>query len=180
MATPGIHKLTLADYERIPPDGNRHEFLGGEEFVTPAPDVGHQRSSGKLQFLLAQHVKEGSLGEVFAAPTDVVLSDEDIVQPDLIFISTDRSAIVGEKNIQGAPDLVIEILSPSTAHVDRTLKRDLYARAGVREYWIVDRAARLVEVHVFGPTLHHRVHDDRGAIRSDVLPALTLRVADIL
>lgn len=177
--TPGIQKLTLADYERIPDDGNRHEIVEGEEFVTPAADVGHQRTSRKLEFLLEQHVASRGLGEVFDAPIDVVLSDGDVVQPDLLFVSRERAAIVGVRNVQGAPDLIVEILSPSTAAVDRTIKLELYARAGVREYWIVDRDARLVEVHVFGPTRHHRVHDDRGAVRSDVLPSLSVRVADI-
>src|SRR5690349_12085342 len=130
MATHGMRKLTLSDYERIPPDGNRHEVLGGEEFVTPAPDIGHQRTSANLQFLLEQHVRGHALGLILDAPTDVLLSDEDFVQPDLLFVSKERGSIVGEKNIQGAPDLVVEILSPPTATVDRTLKRDLYARAG--------------------------------------------------
>ena len=180
MATPGIRKLTYADYVRIPEDGNRHEILGGEEFVTPAPDVGHQRASRKLQAHLDRHVTEHQLGEVFDAPIDIVLSDADIVQPDLLFVTRERSHIIGEKNIQGAPDLVVEILSPSTQTVDRTVKREAYERAGVREYWIVDRAARVVEVHLFGATRHHVVHGENGILRSELLPGLEIRIADIL
>lgn len=130
MATSGIRKLTLADYERIPSDGNRHELICGEEFVTPAPDVGHQRTSLKLVVLLHEHVESGTLGEILSAPTDVVLSDVDIVQPDILFVSRARGGIVGEKNIQGAPDLVVEIVSAATASVDRTLKLGLHAFRG--------------------------------------------------
>ena len=180
MATPGIRKLTYADYAKIPADGNRHEILEGEEFMTPAPGTGHQRISAGLHSLLHVHVRDNGLGVVFAAPTDVVLGDENVVQPDILFVSTSRLAIVTEANIQGAPDLVIEILSPSTASIDRGLKRDLYERAGVREYWIVDREARLVEVHVFGPTRHHLTHGERGVVESALLPGLQIKVAEIV
>ena len=94
-------------------------------------------------------------------------------------MSSGQGRIIGERNIQGAPDLVVEILSPSTASVDRGRKLSLYERSGVREYWIVDRAARLVEVHVFGSTPLHRVLDDRGVLESALLPGLQIRVAEI-
>ena len=180
MSTPGIRKLTYADYAQIPDDGKRHEILGGEEIVTPSPDVAHQRASVKLSTLLDRHVTEHGLGEVLTAPMDVVLGVSDIVQPDLLFVSRERSAIVGEMNVQGAPDLVVEISSPSTRALDRTRKLEAYATAGVRECWIVDRAERLVEVHRVGATRERAVVGAGGILRSELLPGLEIRVADIL
>jgi len=150
MAEAVVKKMTYEDYARIPADGKRHEIIEGEWYMTPAPDVWHQRASRKLERILDEHVTRHKLGEVFYAPIDVVISQVDVVQPDIIFVSTARSAIVGDKNIQGAPDLAIEILSPSTQSIDRGEKRQLYERAGVLEYWMVDAAARTVEIHEFG------------------------------
>ena len=140
-------KLTYEDYCNTP-DGERYELLGGVLVMTPAPRVGHQRMLKKLGTRLDQFVEERSQGEVFLSPCDVVLSDTDVVQPDLFFISNERAHVVTEDNIQGAPDLVVEILSPSTADRDITIKRDLYVRHGVREYWIVDTDTKTVTVLV--------------------------------
>lgn len=129
-------RLTYEDYVLIPDDGKRHEIIDGEHYVTAAPFVRHQRLVLRLALSLGGHVKEHRLGEVLLAPTDIVLSPHDIVQPDLLFISNERSAIVEEKNIQGAPDLVIEILSESTRRLDQVIKREAYERWGVLEYWM--------------------------------------------
>lgn len=140
-------KLTYADYCNTP-DDERYELLDGDLVMTPAPREAHQRVLMNLSYLLFQAVKETNAGRVYAAPFDVVLSDTDVVQPDLLFISNEREYIITEENVQGAPDLVVEILSPSTADRDLAIKRDLYARHGVREYWIVDTDARTVTVLV--------------------------------
>jgi Uma2 family endonuclease len=110
MATTA-RKLTYADYERMPADGFRHEIIDGEEFLTPAPNLDHQTVVGNTFRLIANHVAARKLGRVFVAPTDVVLSGHDIVEPDVIFVSEKRGSILKEKNIEGAPDLVIEVLS---------------------------------------------------------------------
>ena len=178
MATT-IRKLTLADYEKIPADGYRHEIIEGEEFVTPSPEVPHQRVSRNLESLLHVHVSRERLGEVLAAPTDVVLSDTDVVVPDLVFVSAANAAIVTRKNIQGAPDLVVEILSPSTASIDRGAKRVLYERAGVREYWIVDPDAKTLEIHEFGSPRRTRVHKEGQSFTSALLPGLTIRLDEL-
>src|SRR5438093_1516668 len=114
MATT-VKKLTYADYAKMPADGFRHEIIEGEEYMTPAPNLDHQAVVGNVFRLIANHVAARKLGRVFVAPTDVILSEHDIVEPDVVFVSDKHLSILSDKNIQGAPDLVIEVLSPSTA-----------------------------------------------------------------
>ena len=142
-------KFTYIDYKNTPED-KRYELLDGELVVVPSPRTDHQNTLLNLGIYLGVFVKERGLGNVYVAPFDVVLSDTDVVQPDILFVSNERAGIVTEDNVQGAPDLVIEILSPSTAERDRTLKRSLYARHGVREFWIVDTNAGRVEILTLG------------------------------
>lgn len=179
MSPTTIKRLTYADYARIPEDGRRHEIIEGEWYMTPAPDAEHQRVSRRLSRCLDGFVTEHGLGEVFYAPFDVLLSDTDVVQPDILFISAGRSAIVTAKNVQGSPDLVIEILSASTAAIDRIRKLTLYEKSGIREYWIVDPAARSVEIHEFASPRRTRVYDGAQAFESALLPGLTIRLSDI-
>ena len=139
-------KFTYEDYQHTPED-QRFELLDGELIMVPAPNLRHQRIGIRLGALLHAFVQEGGLGEVFPAPCDVVLSETDVVQPDLLFVSVERAhLLLGGDNVLGAPDLVVEILSPATAGRDRKLKRALYARHGVKEYWLVDPEARTVAV----------------------------------
>lgn len=179
MSGAAIKRMTYADYERIPADGKRHEIIEGEWYSTPTPPTAHQRVSGSLLCILDAHARKTGRGECFCAPLDVLLSDFDIVQPDLLFISPERSAILTEKNIQGAPDLVVEIVSPSTAAIDRGRKLELYGRTGVREYWIVDPAAKLVEVHEFASPRRTRVYAEGQSFESVLLPGLTVRLDGI-
>ncbi len=143
-STPTI-KFTYQDY-RNAPDDKRYELLDGDLVVTPAPGEAHQRASRNLTILLGQSVKLSGVGHVYAAPFDVVLSDTDVVQPDLLFVTNERAHIITDENVQGAPDLVVEILSPSTAERDQTFKRSLYAKHGVKEFWLVDTDAKTVTV----------------------------------
>jgi len=140
-----VVKFTYEDYKHTPED-KRYDLIDGDLIMVPAPRTAHQVTSLEIEFLLITFVKENDSGNVFHAPYDVVLSDTDVVQPDILFVSNERSNIITEDNIRGAPDLVIEILSPSTAQRDRTLKRTLYARHGVREYWLADTDAKNVLV----------------------------------
>ena len=140
-----IVKFTYEDYKHTPED-KRYELLDGELLMVPAPKVTHQRNARDIGLHLVMFVDEKELGEVFLAPTDVVLSETDVVQPDILFVSKERSYIVTEDNIRGAPDLVVEVLSPSTAQRDRTLKRTLYALHGIPEYWQADTDAKNVLV----------------------------------
>ena len=136
-------KLTYADY-LIAPDDARYELLDGELIMTPAPRKAHQNSLLDLGVDLKLLTRRTRMGEVFVAPFDVVLSDTNVVQPDIMFVSNARAHIITDDNIRGAPDLVVEILSPSTAERDRIFKRSLYARHGVKEYWMVDTDLRLI------------------------------------
>ena len=147
---------TWEDVLRMPDDGNRYEFIGGRLYVTPAPVTRHQRISKRLQAALMRILEDAGRGEVFDAPFLVEFPGVgDRVQPDLIFVSDRRREIIGEKQVLGAPDLVVEILSPSTAHRDRGIKLDLYARSGVRQYWIVDPVEDVVDVWRFGDNPGH-------------------------
>ncbi len=139
-------KFTYEDYRHTPED-HRYELIDGELIMAPAPRLPHQRVARKLGSRLIQFVEDNDLGEVFFAPSDVLLSNTDVVQPDILFVSNEREhLLLGGDNVRGGPDLVVEILSPSTAGRDRTVKRTLYARHGVREYWLVDPDAGTVMV----------------------------------
>ena len=142
-------KLTYADYRQTS-DDERYELLDGELIMTPAPNIAHQSVQVELGAQLYIFVKAKELGRVFFAPTDVALSDTDVVQPDLLFISVEREHILTRANIQGAPDLVVEIRSEATAERDETLKRKLYAEHGVQEYWLVDPESMTVTVLLLG------------------------------
>lgn len=131
-------KLGYQEYCCYPDDGNRHEIIDGEHYMNPAPSTYHQTVSMRLAYLLFGLIEDAQLGRVFHAPIDVQLSDFDIVQPDLIVIVKDRVQMITPTKIKGAPDLIVEILSPNTRNNDMTLKKELYQGTGIREYWIVD------------------------------------------
>jgi Uma2 family endonuclease len=147
MGTYGV-VLTYKDYAALPADGRRYEIHAGELSVTPAPSPRHQRILGRLNHVLRLHVEERRLGEVLFAPIDLILGETTIVQPDLLYLDPGRAGLVSDRGIEGAPTLVVEILSPSTTVIDRATKTQLYARHGVPYYWIVDPEARTVEAYV--------------------------------
>lgn len=131
-------KLTYQDYLLLPDDGNRYEVIDGDLFVTPSPVTRHQTIAMRLSHLFMTYLETHPIGTILAAPCDVVLSEFNIVEPDLLFVHHKSSARITEKHIEGPPDLVIEILSPGTAARDRTLKRKRYEHFGVRQYWLID------------------------------------------
>ncbi len=149
--------------------------------MTPAPTPYHQHVSGNLFALLREYVIERRAGEVISAPCDVVLSANDVVQPDIFFITAERLSIIGERYISAAPDLVVEVLSPSTADRDQTLKAKLYARHGVRELWIADPEKKTVEVLVKSGEGFRRdaLYGSDEALRSPLLLGLQIRLADV-
>ena len=178
-----IRKLTYDDYARIPDDGLRHEIIDGEHYVSPAPFRPHQGLSIELGSRLHLFVKQHRLGCVFDAPFDVILSEHDIVQPDLLFISTARAGILTEKNVQGAPDLIVEILSKGTRHLDETVKLDLYDRFGVLEYWMFDttrQAARVYRRTLRGLRLAAELSAEaEDVLVTPLLPGLEIPLAEI-
>jgi Uma2 family endonuclease len=172
---------TYKDYAALA-EGSPCQLIGGNLIMTPSPMPSHQRVAKKLGFLLYRFVeKEENLGEVFLAPLDVYLDETEVYQPDIIFISKDRSNIIGEKKIEGPPDLVMEVLSPATAYYDLRYKKKMYAKHGVKEYWIVDPLERSIEVFenqsgVF--VLSGRL-ENQGEIASRLLPNWKVRWEEV-
>lgn len=149
MTTVKPQEWTYEDYLAFPEGGPLHyEVIDGELYMTLAPNIRHQRISRKLLFEIERFLRKQPIGEIFGAPCDVVLSHSPLqyVEPDLVYVSNERSAIVTEQNIQSPPDLVVEVLSPTTSLLDRRVKHSLYERFGVSEYWIVDPETEIVQV----------------------------------
>lgn len=173
-------RYTYRDYTLLP-EGKRYEVIDGELFVVPAPGFAHQTVVGNLFEALRRHVRARRLGVVLAAPFDVVLSDEDVFQPDVLFISSARRHILTPANARGAPDLVVEVLSPATRERDLELKRKRYADFGVAEYWVVDPEARAVTVLALGTGEYREAGTFCAgqAVASPLLPGLTLAVDEV-
>lgn len=172
-------KYTYQDYCLFP-ENKRYEIINGDAYMVPAPLTRHQRILLNISQIFTEHLKNEPVGEIFIAPVDVVLSDHDIVQPDILFISNERKTILTEANVQGAPDLVVEILSPSSIERDRDLKLKLYSRHSVKEYWIVDPEALAIEVYCLENemlTLKQTVSD--GAASSRTLPSFSASAAEV-
>jgi len=144
---PGV-KLTYDDFLLFPDDGKRHELLDGEHYVTPSPNLEHQRILGNLHYLVRSWLEAHPIGLVFFAPLDLVLSQHDVVEPDLFYVSHERARqVTTQENLRGAPELVVEIASKSTRKRDETIKLRLYERQGVAEYWVVDPPLGTVRVY---------------------------------
>lgn len=146
IAGPPQGQWTYADYAALPDDGCRYEIWNGVLLMAPAPTIPHQSSNAWFIYYLTGHIRVPRLGDVLAAPTDVELLSGDVFQPDVIVVLNANRGIIQHDRIVGAPDLIIEIASPSTAGYDRRGKQDAYARAGVSEYWLADPNAQTIEV----------------------------------
>ena len=172
-----LHTKTI----RNTSEDKRYELLDGDLIAIATPGELHQSVSAQLGWRLVQFASENNLGRVYHAPFDVVLSELDVVQPDLLYVSTERTHIITPENIQGAPDLVVEILSPSTATRDRTFKRTLYARHGVKEYWMVDTSAKDITVLLLGDRGFEvvDVYGESKALTSPKLRGFRLKLDDI-
>ena len=172
-------KFTYRDYLLLPEQDNR-ELIEGDFHMVPSPSFRHQNILANLGTILRDFVIKNRLGVVVWAPMDVVLSDLNVVQPDILYISNERREIITENNISGAPDLVVEILSPSTASRDRELKLGLYARFGVREYWIVDPDENSVQVMELGSEGYTTIKTyDSGEVESSALPGFRIAIEEI-
>ena len=184
MATQAGHlKLTYEDYRLIPDDGKRHELIDGEHIMSPSPTTKHQRISMRLSYELHRFLQEHRLGEVFVAPCDVVLSDFDVVQPDLIFIATAQAEIVTETNIHGTPTLVVEILSEGNRKLDETIKRQRYEHYGIPEYWIIDPALDQVKIYRLADGRYGQASvlslEANDLLTTPLLPSLSLPLATL-
>lgn len=173
-------RYTYHDYLQLPED-KRYEILDGELYVVPAPNIRHQEISIRLSTILFQHVRRQKIGRVLEAPCDVVLSEENVVQPDILFVRKERVDIIGEMNIRGAPDVVIEILSPATRAKDLETKKKIYHGFGVQEYWIVDLDAATAEVLIWSESgyVSTGVYGKSQHLSSPLLPELNLPLDEV-
>jgi Uma2 family endonuclease len=173
-------RFSYQDYQLLPED-IRYEILDGDLCMVSSSNTKHQRVSKKLLVALARQVEERNLGEIFVAPYDVILSDDNIVQPDILFIAGGRVGLVGELNLQGVPDLVIEILSAGSRKKDLETKKKIYARFGVGEYWVVDPDAETIAVQIWTEIgyLRYAVYAKSECLSSPLLPVVKIRLQDI-
>lgn len=172
---------TYEDYLRLPDDGNRYEIIEGVLYVTNAPNFDHQFTVSEIHLQLGSFVKERKLGVVLTAPFEIHLPGvARPVQPDVFFIAAERQPRPGDKFFEGAPDIIVEVLSPASVRLDRVVKLNAYERAGVREYWLADPRTRFVEVYTLSSeSSEYTLLGQFGpgeSLRSSVLPDLTLAV----
>lgn len=172
-------RLTYKEYVLFPNDGNRHEIIDGDHYMNPAPSTYHQTVSKRLQYALYSQIELLGLGTVFNAPIDLQLSPYDVVQPDLIVLAPGSKAKITPTKIIGPPELVVEILSPSTADNDRDLKRRLYERSHVAEYWIVDPFEHRIVQLVLQGTAYHELPVAAAEVSFTVIPTVKILLADI-
>jgi Uma2 family endonuclease len=179
-------RLTYDDLQLFPDDGRRHEIIDGQHYVTPSPNTRHQRLVGRLHAAFVLYLRDHpSAGEAFLAPFDVVFTEFDVVEPDLLFVCADQHEIVTEKHVRGAPAIVIEILSAGTRRVDEKVKYPLFERGGVREYWLVDPELDLVKVYRRAsngslPRVAELSAEARHVLTTPVLPQFEVRLAKLL
>lgn len=162
-------KLDYSHYVCFPDDGKRHEIIEGDHYMNPAPSTYHQTVSRRIQFQLYEKIELTELGVVYNAPVDLHIGEHNIIQPDIVVVLDERKRIITPSKIKGVPNLVVEIISPSSIENDRKLKRDVYERAGVEEYWIVDP---------FEHQLEQLVLNDGKYFKQPVLEVVTLSVMD--
>ena len=172
-------RYNYQDYLQLP-ENKRYEIINGDLFMVPSPNESHQRILANIFYTLSNYVRQNKLGTVYFAPFDVLFSEEDIVQPDIIFVSNENKRIITKDNIKGAPDLIIEVLSPSTSKRDIGIKKKLYARHGVREYWIVDPEHETVEVFLLrGREYEGKIYRVKDSISLAVIKGLNIEVKEI-
>jgi Uma2 family endonuclease len=176
-------KFTYEDFLNFPDDGKRHEIIEGEHYVTPSPTTKHQRTVTRLTVALGRYLEQHVLGELFVAPFDVVLSDLDVVEPDLLYISRERASVLTGQHVRGAPDLVLEILSPGTRKTDEVTKRKLYERCGVAEYWVVDPELDAIKIYrrvddAFGGATEVTAEREE-AVTTPLLPGFSVTLAEV-
>jgi len=176
-------KWTYEDFLLFPDDGKRHELIDGEHIMSPSPFTKHQQILGNLFAVIKIFLKNHRIGEVFIAPMDVVLSNFNVVEPDMFFIASEHASIITEKHIMGVPDLVVEILSAGSRKTDEIIKRRLYEQYGVKEYWIIDPELELIKVYRMGVAGFIRVAElsveQGGTLTTPLLPELIIPLSEI-
>ncbi len=178
-------RLTYDDYLLFPDDGKRHEIIDGEHYVTPSPNPRHQVLLGRLYFEIELYLRQHpGIGQVFLSPLDVIFSKWDIVEPDVLFVAANQTDILTENNVQGSPALVIEVLSRGTRTKDEQVKRRLFDRGGVREYWIVDPKHDRVtawqrQPDGSFPRVVELFRERKDVLTTPLLPQLTISLSEL-
>jgi len=174
-------KFTYKEYAALPETGPRYQLIEGELEMSPSPNFRHQDIVGNIYAELRAFVRKRRLGKVCVSPVDVILDDDNVFQPDVLFISASRKHIIAPEGVRGAPDLCVEILSPSNRNLDLETKRVVYARHGVIEYWIVDPENDSVTIYRLqeNPRAPLRVLKNSETLSSDLMPGFTMDVAAV-
>jgi Uma2 family endonuclease len=172
-------KFTYADYAVLPENGRIHQVIEGDLLMSPSPSYFHQSLVMRIAAALFQFAEGRKLGSVRTGPLDVILDDENVLVPDVVYVSNGRSSIIVPEGLRGAPDLVVEVLSPSNARLDRQVKRRLYARFGVTELWLVDPDAQRVEVYRLQENLERpaRMLETTDTLTTNLLPGLEIALS---
>jgi Uma2 family endonuclease len=173
--------LTVENYKLLPESGPRYQLIQGDLYMAPAPNRFHQEISRNLQFELHSYLKRNPIGKLFDAPFDVYLDEINVFQPDIIIVLNDRLGILTEQGADGAPEIVIEILSPKTRRLDLVNKKLEYARAGVKELWIIDPEPRAIMIHQFATDGVEKIRqvNEEDTLSTDLLPGFNLAVETI-
>jgi Uma2 family endonuclease len=176
MANALVRPSTYHDYRELPEGGSRYQLIDGELHMSPSPNLFHQILVGNIHFLISSFLRQHPIGKVLCAPIDVYLTETNVYQPDLVYIANDNASIMQEDGIHGAPDLVVEILSPATRKFDQGLKKRTYARCGVREYWIVDPETERIEVYHFEKSAEEpaATHRKNTSFETILMPGLSV------
>jgi len=174
-------KLTKDDYRKLPDNGPRFQLIEGELYMSPAPNRYHQVISRNIEYLLLKYLEKNPIGELYHAPFDVYLSDNDVFQPDIVFVRKKNFDVLTDAGIEGTPDVVVEILSPSNAYLDRQAKLRVYARTGVTELWLVDPETRSIQVFLLqkDATKPASVYGEGDHFSSPHFPGLSISGAEI-
>jgi Uma2 family endonuclease len=173
-------RATVEDYERLP-EGAPYQLIAGELIMTPSPTPFHQSIIYRLILALGNCVKQKRLGVLLQSPIDVHLSDEDVYQPDLIFIRADRARGIRKDKLRVIPDLVVEVLSPSTGYYDLTRKKEMYCTSGVEEYWIVNPEAETIEIMVKRGEIYQteQLLHKSDTLESAMFPGFSMKIEDV-
>lgn len=181
MRTVATEQFTVADYRAMPEGPPYCQLVEGELITAPSPNSFHQEIAGNIYFLLRQHVVKHRLGKVYLAPLDVFLSETNVFQPDVFFLSTASLPLLQADGVHGAPDLVVEIVSPSSGSLEKRRKRPVYAQCGVKELWLIDPV--LEQIHRYDFTVDAakpvRIVDSEESFETPLLPGLVVSAVEV-
>ncbi len=175
-----IHRpLTAHDYRETPEYGPRYQLIEGDLYMAPSPNRFHQKIAGDIHYEMEHYLRQHTLGVAYMGPFDVYLTDLNVYQPDVCYFSKERYSYLTDEGANGAPDLVVEVLSPSTSKFDLGAKKEIYARTGVLEYWIVDPVAKMVKVYHLADNADtpHATLTVGRTLTTPLLPGFSLQLA---